>query len=136
MYALNEENVAEKLLILPVPLTKDREIERGYNQSQDLCEVIADELSRLGLAVETDENTLVKRRETALQKRLGLMARKENVSGAYRVSKRKFCQGKTIVLVDDVMTTGTTGSECARVLKNAGAEKVYFLTTASLPEIK
>ena len=135
-YALNEENVAEKLLILPVPLTKDREIERGYNQSQDLCEVIADELSRLGLAVETDENTLVKRRETALQKRLGLMARKENVSGAYRVSKRKFCQGKTIVLVDDVMTTGTTGSECARVLKNAGAEKVYFLTTASLPEIK
>lgn len=130
------ETNGEKLLILPVPLTKERQLERGYNQSQELCEVLTDELNRLGVLAETDEEVLIKHRETALQKKLGFVARMDNVSGAYRVHKRKACEGKTIVLVDDVMTTGATGSECARVLKNAGANKIYFLVIAALPEVK
>ena len=135
-YATNAESRPEKLLIIPVPLTKSRQAERGYNQSQELCEVLTDELNRSGVGAEMDIQTLVKRRETALQKRLGLVARKDNVSGAYHVHKRKFCEGKTIVLVDDVMTTGATGGECADVLKRAGAKTVYFLAVAALPELK
>jgi ComF family protein len=135
-YETNDENTAEKLLVVPVPLTKDRQMERGYNQSQELCEVLTEELNRLGVLAETDEEVLVKNRETALQKRLGVISRMENVSGAYRVHKRKLCQNRVILLVDDIMTTGATGNECARVLKNADAEKVYLLTSASLPEQK
>ena len=128
------ETSGEKLLILPVPLTQERQIERGYNQSQELCEVLTDELNRLGILAEMDEEVLIKHRETALQKKLGFVARMDNVSGAYRVHKRKACEGKTIVLVDDVMTTGATGSEIAELILNAGAKRVLFLTAAARSE--
>ena len=60
--------------------------------------------------------------------------RQENVSGAYRVHKRKACRGRTILLVDDVLTTGATGGECAERLFAAGAKEVCFLVAAAVPE--
>ena len=135
-YALNEETAPQKLLILPVPLTEERRYERGYNQSREIALVFTDELNRLGISAELDEETLIKRRETLAQKKLGYAARMQNAAGAYHVHKRKFCKDRTIILIDDIMTTGATGGECARVLKHAGAKTVYFLTLASLPENK
>ena len=67
---------------------------------------------------------------------LNFSGRLENASGAYHVHKRTACKNKTILLIDDIMTTGATGSECARVLFAAGAAEVVFLTAAALPERK
>ena len=126
----------ERLLLVPVPLTKEREKERGYNQSQQLCEAIVRCLQQKGVDVELDGEVLQKQRETSLQKHLGVVGRMENVAGVYHVHKRTKCKNCTLVLVDDIMTTGATGSECARVLLQAGAKEVYFLVAAALPEIK
>lgn len=131
-YALN----GEKLLIIPVPLTRERQRERGYNQAEELAFVIAAELEKLGVATEIDLELLTKTRETNMQKDLGIKERTENARGAYHVHKRSACEKRAVLLVDDIMTTGATGSECARVLKNAGAEVVYFAVCAALGEMK
>ena len=125
----------ELLFILPVPTTDEKRAERGYNQAEELAEALLEQLATRGFPVERTESVLQKTRETAQQKHLGYGARAENVKGAYRVHKRKFCQGKTFLLVDDIMTTGATGDECARLLKSAGAKAVYFIAAASLPEM-
>ena len=126
----------QELLFVSVPLTKERERERGYNQSHELCEVVVRCLKEKGVNAEMDEDVLQKRRETSMQKHLGLIERMENAAGAYHVHKRAVCKNRILVLVDDIMTTGATGNECARVLLNAGAQDVYFLVAAALPEIK
>ena len=123
-YELNEH-----ALLIPVPLTQEKERARGYNQAEELARIIA---AKLGLALDTE--TLIKKRETMQQKHLTEQERAQNLKGAFHVHKRKLVQDKTIILVDDVMTTGATGSECARTLMNAGAKAVVFLTVASLPE--
>ncbi|MBQ9728421.1 MAG: ComF family protein [Clostridia bacterium] len=139
-YALNEnsqeENPERSLLVLPVPLTKERQTERGYNQAAELARVVAETLQTRGFSAVYDEDVLWKRKETLLQKRLGFIARSENVAGAYHVHKRKECRGRTIVLVDDILTTGATGNECGKLLLSAGAQRVIFLVAASLPEKK
>ena len=126
----------EEVLILPVPCGKTSLIERGYNQALDLARIIEKELTGQGLRAATDADALIKNRETKPQKQLHLFERTENVQGAFRVHKRTAVQDKTVLLIDDIMTTGATGSECARILKNAGAKTVYFLVMASLPEMK
>lgn len=123
------------LLVLPVPLTDARKKERGYNQAEDLAFAVLDELIKRGYEARVDTEVLEKTRETSQQKQLGQTGRAENVKGAYHVHKRKACQGKRVLLVDDIMTTGATGGECGRVLKGAGAREVFFLVVAALPEI-
>jgi ComF family protein len=121
---------AEKdVLITCVPLSDDRLRTRGYNQAEELAKTVAKVLN-----VEFDSEILIKSREDFSQKHLSAKERRENVMGAYRVVKRKEVKGKTLLLIDDIMTTGATGSECARVLKNAGAKDVLFLAVASLEE--
>ena len=127
---------SEEVLLVPVPLTDNRKKERGYNQAELLAEAVKRYLSDKGVLVALDTELLVKRRETALQKQKTRKERVENVQGAYHVHKRKACEGKTIVLIDDIITTGATGSECARLLLSAKAKKVLFLVAAALPEQK
>ena len=129
-----EEN--ETLLLLPVPTTPEKRRERGYNQAEDIAEAVCARFTEAGYAAETDFSVLEKRRDISQQKHLGFAARAENVSGAYHVHKRKACRDRAIVLVDDIMTTGATGSECAKLLLSAGAKAVWFLTATSLPESK
>ena len=131
-YWLNGDEV---LYILPVPTTKEKRKERGFNPAEELAVAFLEELEKYGFAVATEEDVLEKTQETAQQKHLGIFGRAENVKGAYHLHKRAFCQDKTIVLVDDVLTTGATGDACARLLRNAGAKAVYFVTAASLPEL-
>ena len=124
------------LLLVPIPLTDNRKAERGYNQAERLAEAVLERLRSHGLSVELDTEILKKVRDGEQQKHIGYQARRENVNGAYRVEKRKECKDKLIVLIDDVMTTGATGSECADRLLRAKAKGVILLTAASLEEQK
>ena len=126
----------EEILIVPVPMTKEREKERGYNQAAELALVVEERLTELGFHAKADFELLIKRKDTVQQKHLGFRARAENVRGAYHVHKRTACREKTVLLIDDIMTTGATGDACAKALYGAGAKSVYFLVAASLEERK
>lgn len=126
----------EEVLVIPVPLTETREKERGYNQATELAEAFVRRLRERGYTATVDLEILQKSRETAQQKHMDYQARRENVSGAFHVHKRNACKGRRLVLIDDIMTTGATGSECADRLLHAGAKEVLFIVGASLPERK
>ncbi|MBE7084769.1 MAG: ComF family protein [Clostridiales bacterium] len=126
----------ETLVVIPVPLTKEKQGERGYNQAQELAEVVCDALNARKISARLETDALQKLHETAQQKHLTSAERTKNASGAYHLHKRKLFEGKTVLLVDDILTTGATGSACARLMKGAGAKRVILLTVASLPERK
>ncbi|MCI0530453.1 MAG: hypothetical protein L0Y74_00660 [candidate division Zixibacteria bacterium] len=111
--------------VIPVPLHPARKRERGFNQS----DVIGEELSCFFGANLLTRN-LIRRRNTKDQTRLDAAQRKNNVSNAFKVIAKYEIQGKNILLVDDVITTGATLSECARVLKESGAGCVSACTLA------
>jgi len=112
-------------LLVPVPLHPKRKRERGFNQSERL----ARELARIrGLGVL--EKCLVKVRPTPPQTSLEGAGREANVRGAYTVRRPGLTRGKTLILVDDVFTTGSTLRECGLALKGAGAREVRALTLA------
>jgi ComF family protein len=112
--------------IVPVPLHAERERQRGFNQAVLMAEAIS---SHLGIM--SDENSLV--RLTAANKyRAGLDAkgRLDTVENAFEVRRPTLVRGETILLVDDVFTTGATASSCAEALLRAEAQAVYVLTAA------
>ena len=121
----------QEFLITYGPITKAKKAKRGFNQSRELALFISKK-TRL----EMQDDVLVKTRDGAQQKHLNREERKENVEGTFRVHKRKLVRGRRILLIDDIMTTGATASECARVLKNAGAKEVCVLTVSATPELK
>ena len=113
-------------LIVPVPLHAKREHVRGHNQAA----VLARDLARLaGLPIE--ESVLFRPAHTE-RHRAGMdaQARRQSVAGAFAVRQPKLIAGRRVLLIDDVFTTGATVSECATVLKIAGASDVYVLTIA------
>lgn len=114
-------------IITCVPITPKVKRMRGYNQSLLLSQIIAKSLGK-----ELDEKSLVKARDTAFQKDLPANRRQANIEGAFKLSGKKAFEGKRVLLIDDVMTTGSTLSECARMLKKGGALGVYCLTFASV----
>jgi ComF family protein len=111
-------------VVIPVPLHKQRLKERGFNQSL----LLAREVARV-FGLEVDYRSLKRIRPTRPQVDLKPDERKKNVKGAFDVKSPERVRGRRVLLVDDVFTTGATVSECARVLKKAGAE-VYVLTLA------
>jgi len=118
--------IADSDLIIPVPLHAKRETERGHNQAA----VLARELAR-ATGLEFDEHVLVRRTHTE-RHRAGMdaRARRDSVAGAFEVRVPKHICGRRVLLIDDVFTTGATVSECAAVLKSAGAADVFVLTIA------
>ncbi len=134
---LEKEEVGKApLLIIAVPLTKEKRIERGYNQAELLAEGAYAKLKALGVDCELDFEGLQKTRETKPQKQMTRKERVENVKGAYALRRKKEYEDRIVLLVDDILTTGATGSECAKKLLKAGASAVYFLTATSLAEPK
>ena len=112
-------------VIIPVPLHYTRLLKRKYNQSA----LLGHELSRLS-GIKLDCRSLIKHRRTRPQVELRGKERLENVKGAFCVKKAENIKGKRVILIDDVLTTGTTLKECAYALKRAGAKSVDTLTIA------
>jgi ComF family protein len=111
--------------LVPVPIHRKRERERGYNQSSLLCHEIN---RRYGLPV--IDNCLIRRTYTPPQARTSSLAsRLENVTGAFTCEDERV-RGRRIILLDDVSTSGATLNSCAAVLKSAGAASVWGLVLA------
>jgi len=111
-------------IIAPVPLNIDRYLERDYNQADILAYPVA-----LALQKKYIPHLLQRNRNTPSQVGKSRLEREMNVYGAFNVNLEKI-PGKSILLIDDVVTTGSTINECARVLMDAGAKSVYGLTLA------
>jgi ComF family protein len=117
--------VATSDVLVPVPLHPRRLRERGFNQSALLVEALARKAARPACP-----DALVRRLDTAPQAGLTAAARRRNVQGAFAVRRKASVAGRTVTLVDDVLTTGATALACARPLKEAGVREVRLLTVA------
>ena len=115
-------------LVIPVPLHWRRRLSRGYNQSAALARVLA---GRLGLPCRP--GWLRRTRFTPNQSQQPASERRDNVRGVFAARPRPDLRGRTILLVDDVLTTGSTASEAARALKSAGAAKIWVAVLAHGP---
>lgn len=111
-------------LVIPVPLSRKRFNERGYNQSAFLAWPIA-----LGIAADYSSKALTRNRDTRSQVGLNADERRDNVANAF-IARPTLVSQKSILLIDDVTTTGSTIDACAAALNRAGARNVYGLTLA------
>lgn len=112
-------------LVVPVPLHPVKLRERGFNQSELLAERIARRLNK-----KIERNRIIRTKYTLPQTRLNKQERLKNVRGAFSVKDNKDFKGASVLLVDDVFTTGATLHECAKALKKAGAKSVTAFTLA------
>ena len=120
------DSAATADLIVPIPLSRQRQHERGFNQA----EIIAKALAQLtGITV---DNSSLRRKLHTQAHRIGMdkRARELTVVNAFEVARPRLIEGKTILLVDDVFTSGSTASACAGVLKKKGAPRVNVFTLA------
>jgi len=122
---LSKELICEIDVIVPVPLHWEKKQKRGFNQSKLVAKKICKELS-LPISV----NNLHRAKNTLSQTQLSRLQRQKNVYGAFKVRNPEKFKKKNVLLVDDVFTTGATASECAKSLKNAGANKVFLIALA------
>ena len=118
-------NFADYRLVIPVPLHPRRLRQRGFNQSLLLARRIS---RRYSLVL--DFQTLQRIRPTIPQTELSAAERQKNIRGAFAVSTPQAVNEKTVLLIDDVFTTGATVEECAKVLLKSGADQVDVLTLA------
>jgi len=122
-----EDALLHAQVLIPIPLSKERLSQRGFNQSL----MLAQQLSRH----QTQSQTLLRLKNTVPQSSLKRSQRLTNLTGAFAVSPLKAAQlrGKNILLIDDVVTSGATLNFAARVLKQAGANHVGALVLAKTP---
>jgi ComF family protein len=121
------ELLAESDLIVPVPLHWSRLFSRRYNQAALLAQALGHVSGKTVLP-----DLLIRRRATQKQGHLGRLARQRNVAGAFALNPRKAsaAQGRNVLLVDDVVTTGATIANCAKVLRKGGAARIDVLAIA------
>ncbi|NOX97606.1 MAG: ComF family protein [Nitrospirae bacterium] len=121
----NDSNLRKADLLVPVPLDERRYRERDFNQAYLLAQV----MNRY-LKTPVSARNLSRTRIALPQARLNRKQRRENVRELFQVGNAKEYQGKNILIIDDVFTTGATVNECARVLRKAGAREINVLTVA------
>jgi ComF family protein len=116
-----------KVLVIPVPLYRGKRRQRGFNQAELIARAaLKHQAGRFELAIEILRRT----RDTHSQIGLTSHQRRENLRGAFAVARAAEVTGREVLLVDDVYTTGTTATECAGVLRRAGAAQVWVATVA------
>ncbi|HET7098611.1 MAG TPA: ComF family protein [Patescibacteria group bacterium] len=117
-------NILNTFTLVPIPLHWHRHNVRGFNQSEEIGKLVAKEM---GWGFNTD--LLIKKKSTVSQVQLSVDDRKKNLQGVFALNSR-FQLPNSVILFDDVFTTGSTLKECAKVLKRAGVEKVWGITIA------
>jgi competence protein ComFC len=117
----------KKVLVVPIPLSKKRFNERGFNQSELVARSFASRDSTLSLST----NILFRHGHTKPQSSIHLKReRLENIKGVFGVRNKELLKGATILLIDDIVTTGATMREALSVLKKSGAKKVILIAVA------
>lgn len=117
-------------VIVPVPVSRERLKERGFNQMERIGRHLSG-MTGIGL----EAGALVRKRDTKAQRALSSVDRRDNMKEAFAAAESKTdkIKNKRVLLIDDIYTTGATAMECAQALKQAGAEKVYFLSLLTAP---
>jgi len=124
--SITRRGLTEIDIIIPAPLSVKRRAERGFNQA----DLIADEAAA-ACGKPVDRNSLIRKIHTPIHRiAMDDKARALTVKNAFDVARPKLVEGKNILLVDDVFTSGATASACAAVLKKKGADKVMVFTAA------
>ena len=120
-------SLKKEILLIPIPLSKKRFNERGFNQS----ELIARSFASRDPLFTLHTRILIRTRHTKPQSSIHLKReRLENIHGVFSVSNKISLKGKTIILIDDIVTTGATMKEAEKTLKSKGARKVFLLAVA------
>jgi len=111
--------------IIPVPLHHIRQRERGFNQAFELSKYLG-----RAIDLEVKKGWLLRVRATKVQAGLSRRERRLNLNGAFKVPRKARLKGKSVLLIDDVFTTGATLNECVKILRQEGARRVNCLTIA------
>ena len=126
---LKNKNLCRKLkfydIIIPVPMFNKKKRNRGYNQT----ELITNKISKK-LNIQTSNKILIKIKNTKTQSTLKEKQRWQNVQNAFGIKNSDLIKNKNIILFDDIITTGATINECAKILKQNGAKKVIIVALA------
>ena len=124
---VTNNNLSEKIdFVTSVPMTKGKKNQRGYNQAEAISKFIAKRINKPIL-----RDLLIKTDKELNQHNLSFLERKNSVKDAFKKHDKYYLTNKTILLCDDVITTGSTINECARVLKEAGAKSVVCAIIAT-----
>lgn len=113
-------------IIMPVPMYIKKKNQRGYNQAELIAKCLA---NKIGIK-QYEDDILLKVLDTKKQSSLNKQERMQNLIGAYKIQKTETIQNKSILLVDDILTTGSTANECCKMLKQIGAKNICVLTIA------
>jgi ComF family protein len=127
-----EAEAGRELLVVAVPLFPSKERERGYNQAVLLADAALAELkaSRPEWKLKARHGVIRRVKDTRSQFELTPKGRRRNLQGAFAVAKGSGLIGREVLLVDDIYTTGATARACSRVLRQAGASKVWVATVS------
>jgi ComF family protein len=126
---LEPEFPADPVAVVPVPLHRTKLRQRGFNQAELIARA-AVKVSPARVRLRLCAGVLERKRETSSQIGLTMHQRRENLRGAFGVLQPEMVKDHEVLVVDDVYTTGATVSECARVLRRAGATRVWVATVA------
>lgn len=127
LIAIDEIKLEERIdAIIYVPMHRRKEAQRGYNQSELLAEFVADNLDMPLL-----KNHLFKRKLTTEQNKLNRLDRLTNLKDSFTIKTPLDLKDKEILLIDDIITTGSTMEECAKTLREAGTKNIYGLALTS-----
>ena len=119
------ENIKKYDTIIPVPISKGRFNERGYNQSLLIAREIMDNTD-----LELQNNCLIKTKNIIEQSKLNKENREKNIQGVYNLKNEELLENKKILLIDDIYTTGSTVNECSRIIKQGNPKKIGVLVLA------
>jgi ComF family protein len=126
--AVAKLELSNDIMVVPVPLHASKRRQRGFNQAELIAQNALKTMHEKRFQLAT--NVLERVRPTISQIGLTRHQRQENIRGAFKVVHLSKVSGRDVLLVDDVMTTGTTAAECARVLRRAKAKNVWVATVA------